>query len=826
MNDLRQTWRTLLRNPGYTAVAITTLALGIGANVAIFSFLDQLLLRPLPVRDPHELAVVALRYPDHTTYTFNYPLYRDYRDGADLLAGLAACQEQSVSLTVDELTERTRALVVTENYFEMLGVPARLGRTLDPKLDAPVNDLGKVVISYGLWQRRFASDPNIAGRVVRLNSQPFAIVGVAPPEFNGTLVAFSPEIYIPIHQSPRLRLAAMFDSNALEARYHTWLNLLGRLKPGVSRKQAELQLQTLTAHIAKEHPDSTATEIVLLDGSQGHNQRVTRASVPLFLLQVVVALLLLAGCANLANLLLARAHGRRKELAIRLALGATRRRIIRHMLTESVLLALAGGLAGLLVATWLTSFLATFHPPGSPTPVSPGLDGRTLMFALLISVATGGVFSLLPAWKASQPGTLEGLKTGAADTGSGQLWNLRSLLVTCQVALSVLVLIAAGLCLRSAHKANTVLPGFEPTRVLLASIDLEAAGKHEPEGRQFFQQLLQRVRSLPGVEAAGLARTVVLSGSGSRISIHQIQDHPGASDESLAFEYNIISPDYFRALGVPFLRGRDFNERDGPEAPRVVIINDVLAQRYWPDQDPIGKRISVPRMVAPPPGANSGSIRTVGEDAYEIIGVVRSGKYRSLTEEPTGMMFWALSQQYEPRLSVHLRAKGDPKTLLASVRTSIRELDRYLPVFNVRTLEEQRVGSLFLQRMAATLLSGFGALALLLAALGVYGVMSYAVGCRTREIGIRLALGAQVSDVLRMILRQGMTLTAVGLSVGLAGALATTHVLRSFLYGISPVDPLTFAGLALVLGGVGVLACWLPARRAAKLDPMTALRSE
>ena len=810
--DLRYGARMLMKQPGFTLIAVLTLALGIGANTAIFSVVDKVMVQTLPVSEPERLVRVVGR--GEQSASFSQPLYADYRDNNDALTGLAAYCETPLNLSDGSQAERAFGLIVSGNYFAVLGVTPALGRTFLPEEDRTWGTHPVAVVSYGLWQRRFGADSKLVGRTIELNGYAFTVVGVAPPEFTGVVRGSAPDIYVPLMMS---REAAPKWAGVAE-RSMSWLSLIGRLKPGLTRQQAETALSALAAQQAKINPKNTDSAIALEDGSRGETEVLSDLSMPLVLLMLAVGLVLLIACANVANLLLVRAAGRRKEIAVRLAVGASRRRLVRQLLTESVMLSAIGGALGLLIAVWLADWLATFSPPGSSfaeAKLLTQLDRHVLGFAASLSLLTGVFFGLAPALQSSKPDLIPALKDEIASAGSGGRWlTLRNLLVATQVALSCIVLVGAGLCVRSLRNLVAIDAGFDPSKVVVMSVDLALNGYTEARGRQFYSELMERTKALPGVESASLARIVPLGGNGMRIGL-EVEGYTPPTGESVIFDFNLAGPDYFKTMKMPLVRGRDFTPQDDAKAKQVVIINETVARTYWAGQDPIGKRLFLGSVFDPQ-----------SVEAPEVIGVVKDSKYRSLTEQVKPAMFLPVSQHYRPDLALHVRTAGNAGATIAAVRKLAQSLDASLPVYGVRTMEEQKRRSLYAPRMAATLLGGFGLLALALAALGLYGVLSYSVAQRTREIGVRLALGAQSIDVFRLVVRQGLALAGVGLLVGIGGALALTRLMRSALYGVSPTDPVSFVVVALLLVLVALLACWLPARRATKVDPMIALRCD
>ncbi|HKP13122.1 MAG TPA: ABC transporter permease, partial [Blastocatellia bacterium] len=687
-----------------------------------------------------------------------------------------------------------------------------------PEEDQTPDTHAVVILSHGCWQRRFGADPKVIGQTVSLNGYPFTVIGVTPAEFSGTVRGYTPELYVPIMMIARAQPAE--GNEPITSNGFWWLNLMGRLKPGVTPQQAEAALTALNEQLysgtekkgafAESHP-------VVKDGRQGDTQMLSDLSFPLKLLMGVVGLVLLIACANVANLLLGRAASRQKEIAVRLAVGASRWRLVRQLLTESLLLAAAGGAGGLMLALWLTDLLTAYMPPSGDGHLSldARLDLRVLGFTLLLSLLTALLFGLVPALNASKPDLVPMLKNEAgAGVMSARRFGLKNILVVAQVALSLVVLVSAGLCLKSLRNLNAVDTGFDTTKVFVMSVDLGTGGYDEARGRAFYSQLTERVAALPAVESFSLASVVPLGKGGMILFLDSLEGYQRQPDERMTILFNVVGEDYFKTMGMRLVAGRDFGPQDRQTAPKVAIINEAMARKYWPDSNPVGKHID--------PGHRPGS----DSQAMEVVGVVRNAKYRDVTEEVEPTFYQPAGQSYSSHMALHVRTSGDPGALISMVRGEVQALDADLPVFNVRTLAEQKSQALYTERMAATLLAAFGGLALGLAALGIYGVMAYTVSRRTREIGIRMALGARVGNVLALILRQGMALILVGVALGLGGAFAATRLLASFLYGVSATDATTFALIALLLTAVAWLACYIPARRATKVDPMVALRYE
>jgi macrolide transport system ATP-binding/permease protein len=823
IQDLRYGARMLWKQPGFTLIVALTLSLGIGANGVIFSLVNALLLRPLPVEKPEQLAgVYTSDFSSGDLGGTSYPDYVDFRDRNRVFEGLAAyLPPEPLSLNIDGTNERMFCEIVSGNYFSTLGVKPSLGRGFLPEEDRTPGERAVAVISHKLWQTRFGGDPAIVGRSVSINGHPFTIVGVGPEKFRGMLRGVAVDWWVPA----MMMKEASPGSDNLTHRSNRGLLLMGRLKPGVTIQQAQADFNSIAAQLYKEWP--THWENIRRQGRsvtvapESEARLMPGASMPITifmtLLMAVAGLVLLIACANVANLLLARATARRKEIAIRLALGARRGRLIRQLLSESVLLALLGGGAGLLLAGWGADLLMAFKPP-LPFPVELDLHGdwRVFSFMFGLSVLTGIVFGLTPALASSRPDVNASLKneTGAANTG-GRPGRLRGSLVVTQVAVSMLLLICAGLFLRSLGAASSIDPGFDADNLLAMSMDLQLQGYDETKGRNFTNQLLERVRSLPGVVSASMTDQLPLGfgGSSRGVTIDGYTPQPGESTE---INSSIVAPGYFETLRIPLLQGRTFQQQDDAIAPGMALVNEAFARRYWPGQPPIGKRIQM-----------GGGRNVSNEIPYiAVIGVVKDGKYSSLSEEATPFIYFNMAQNLTLSPTLVVRTQGDPLALLAAVRGEVTALDKNLPLYDVKTMRQHLGLALLPARLAGGVLGVFGLIALSLAAAGIYGVMAYLVAQRTREIGIRMALGANARDVLRLVARQGMTLVSIGMAIGLAAALALTQLLKSLLFGVSATDPLTFAVIASLLMSVALLACWIPARRATKVDPMVALRCE
>jgi putative ABC transport system permease protein len=807
IQDVRFGARMLRKHPGFTLVAVLTLAFGIGANTAIFSVVNSVLLRPLQY--PNAERIVAIQELDEkgSRVQVTPANFLDWRAQNTMFEQLAAIYARTANLSAGEEAERIDLAMTSVNFFQVFGVRPHAGRFFLPEEESAGHP-SVVVLSYGLWQRQFGGDPSLVGRSLMLDGQPFTVVGIAPAGFQ---YPNKTEAWIPPFKSvPTLN--AQMDIE--RARGFGFLSVVGLLKPGASVTQAHDEMMAITARLRQQYPASNNNRFNRVVSLQTHLVGESRTA--LLLLLGAVALLLLIACANVANLLLARASTRQKEIAVRLALGATRLRLVRQLLVESVLLGLAGGIMGLLLGLWGVDLMRRLLPVDFPLAQSIGVDLRVLGFTLLVSFLTGIVFGLAPALQSTKPDVNEALKESARSSSGGARSNrVRSLLIVSEVALSLVLLIGAGLLFRSFLRLQAVELGFRPQSML--TFRLSPAGQNFRQDAQyvaFYSQVAERIKTLPGVEAVGVINTLPLV-KGWTTSI-MVQGRPLLTrDKWPPVNYRSVSPDYFRAVSVPVMKGRAFDERDNDKGPLVLLINQSLARRDFPGEEPIGKRL------------NFGGVDNDGQPIwFEIVGVVADVRSLELNAEPTPEIYTSYLQDPFANMSYVVRSQVEPKSLIPAVREVVRQVDKAQPIAEVREMEQIVSQAAAQPRFNSLLLGLFASLALLLAAAGIYGVMSYAVTQRTHEIGVRMALGAQTKDVLRLVVGQCMRLTLMGLALGLVCAFALTRVMVSLLYGVKPTDLSTFAGGTLLLIIVALAACYLPARRAIKVDPMIALRYE
>jgi putative ABC transport system permease protein len=806
--DVRYGLRTLSKNPGFTAVAVLALALGIGANSAIFSVVNAVLLNPLPFPEEGQLLRLGegtRGQPLAERGSFSFPDYRDVRAQAQTLAHVAAFWNSGAILTGAGLEEeQLHGADVTPEYFAVLGTRPELGRVLTDEDNHP--NAEAVVISHSLWQRRFGGRRDVVGQQLKLGSSTMTVVGVMPAEFEYPFRTPHQDFWEPLDDRP---------TPAREQRDNHSYNVIARMKPGVTVGQSSAELDTISRRLEQQYPDSNTT--VLIAGVSMHDD-VTRDVRPaLLILLGAVGFVLLIACANVANLMLARATVRYKEIAVRTALGASRWRIVRQLLVESLLLALAGGAAGLLLAVWGADVLVAASPSDIPRVEQVGLDARVVVFTILVSVLTGVAFGLVPALQASKTELTGALKEGGRGTTEGFRRNrARSLLVVAEVALSLVLLIGAGLLIRSFVRLMQTDPGFDPSRVVTLDIPLDRH-RYDTEEKQaaFFDRLVERARQLPGVEAAGLVNDVPFSHEVDVMTFNIAGRPPALPGNEPSAHDTVVSPGYFEAMRIPLREGRMFSQQDGPNTPRVLLVSEALARKYFAGQNAVGQRLVVD--YDPP----------LGNVTYEIVGVVGDA-HRLTLEKAAEPEFYVLNDQLpQRRMNLVVRTSAaNPASMTAALRGAVAELDKGQTIWQTRTLGELVSASVAGRRFNMALLGVFAFVALALAALGIYGVMSYSVTRRTHEVGVRMALGASRGDVLRLIVGQGMMLALAGVAVGLAAAFAVTRVLAGLLFGVTATDPLTYAGLALLLAAIAFVSCYLPARRATKVDPMVALRYE
>ena len=808
LRDLQFALRQLRKNPGFSLLAVGTLALGIAANITIFSWINSTLLDPIPgvAHTSNMITIMRGERSEHPTPPFSYLDYAELRDSSHSFAGLLAYHHDYVSITGSGKPERIYGTLASSNYFEALGVRPALGRTLLPTLSNERSGVAEAVIGYDLWQNRYAGDPAIVGKTIQINLHPYTIVGVAPKGFHGCASGLRSQVWIPLGMD-----SLVWGSNRINQRDTQWLNVLGRLKPGVNASQAAGELNVLMQHIVERFPVE----------HQGPNQISTDplwrspfgANVYFYgtlpILLALAAVLLLLACANVANLLLVRSVARRREFAIRLSMGANRWRVVRQLLVENLLIALAGGVAAIVITLWSANTLSYFLPSTTlPLALNGRVDGPVLLAAFLVSVLTAAISGVIPALRCSSLSPVAVLKDESLSTSGGiSKSRLTGGLVVAQIALSLLLLACAGLFVRSLQNAQKTNPGFDPDGVLLTSIDLDSMGYNFAQTSEFDRRLLEHLKQLPGAQSVTIADFSPLS-----FSIHSDVVQPAGYvprlRESMEVDRGLVGPGYLATLRTPLLAGREFTLADDAKSESVAIVNKALVDRYWPGQNAIGKRIKI-----------AGGWCTV-------VGVAANGKYRRMVYEQAPLVLVPMLQRNSGQQIVHVRTKGDPLALASAVERAIHDLNADLPVYNTTSMRESMmIGNVF-ERIAVAFAGTFGLLALLLSAVGIYGVVAYSTKQRTHEIGIRMALGAAQSDVFREVLGQGIRLALIGLGIGLAVSVAFTRLLRGMLFGVGANDWLTFAVVPLVLLLVTMCACYLPARRAAMVEPMRALRTE
>ncbi len=824
--DLRYGLRMLLKSPGFTVVTVLTLALGIGANTALFSLVNSVLLGSLPVHNPEALVVV--KYTDSRSQEaeedFSYPMYQAMRDKNTVFRNVLTRSGVDFNASYGGQSERAVGEMVSGNYFETLGVQPFLGRLIGPEDDRTPGAHPVAVLSYGYWQRRFGSDPAVVGKDVILNNNPIRVIGITPPLFYGTEMARNPDIRVPMMMATVFRPV---PANRLENPRHRWMTILARRKPEVSVAHAQASLdilyhQILAAELqelgssinAHDKERAFASRIQLAPGNQGFAHLRGEMERPLLLMFCVTGIVLLVACANLANLLLARNAKRKQEISVRLAIGAGRGRLIRQWLTESLLLSGLGGCAGIFVAYWAKTGLLGFLPANFSANLHAPMDLRVLVFALLVSLITGLLFGLVPALQLSETGVSIALRHDSPSIASGErLFSLRSALIFLQVALSLPLLIGAGLFLHSLENLRGVSTGFVKENVFLTTLNPAMNGYPQDRIKSLYDDLLARVRDMPDVRAASLTTSSVISGGWDQEGV-KVEGYLPGPDENMSPNAAVVSPGYFATMGIPFVAGRDFTEQDTAARPKVVIINETMAHYFFGNKDPLGKKIGTEDDPKAPPDR-------------EIIGVVKDAKYVRLSEAPRRHFYAPMAQELRLLdMTLEVRTSGDPEKIGDLVRAQVHNLDANLPLYATTTLEIQIDDSLTQERLLTWLSSLFGVLATLLASLGLSGVVAFSVARRTREIGIRMALGAQAGDILRHVVSHMAFLVTAGMAVGLAAAYGLSRLLGSMLYEVGSADPLAFAGACFLLGVVAALAAYLPAHRATQVDPIVALRYE
>lgn len=813
--DVRLGLRVLAKSPSFTLAIALTLGLGIGANAAVFSIINALLLRPLPVADPTNLYVVAVSHQDNERpHNVSWADYVDYRDKSGVFSDLAAFDIGFAGLSVDNRADRITVNHVTGNFFSMLGVNASVGRVILPSEGNTYGADPVIVLGHSYWKKRFGGDPTVIGRQVLVNAQPFTVVGVVPESFTGVYALVEFDAYLPfgmMFPEPTYR-------ETIERRDNHDLRVIGRLKPGVSLAQAQAGVELLSQQLEKQYPDTNKTVRARVIPEHLARPEPNSADSNPFVAGVfmlLVTLVLLVACVNVVNLMMVRATIRARELAVRAALGAGRMRLVRQLLTESLLLSAAGGLAGAGIGRWVSGLLSRMTlPMDLPIKFDLSFDWRVFGYVALVALGTGVVVGLLPALRASRADLNEVLREGGrsmADGGSRQ-W-VRSTLVVAQVAVSLVLLVAAALFVRSVQHAQTVDLGFSPDHVLNQSMDVSQQGYDEAHGREFYRAVEARVRTLPGVESVSYAFSVPFGYYNSAEYVEAEGQPVPHGQRRPSSQFNLVGPEYFQTMKIRVVRGRAFTAEDDERARPVAIVNEMFAKRFWPGQDPIGKRF-----------------RAEGTDKrwLEVVGVTKTGKYTFIFEDPGLYYFAPIAQQYRPLRVLHVRTTGAPEALAPAIQKEIRALNPDLPVYDVRSMDHMLQGpnGFFLLKMGALFGGALGVLGLVLALVGIYGVVSYAASQRTQEIGVRMALGAQGRDILRLVVGHGLVLIGIGVVAGLAASFGVARLLSNMLFGISSTDPVTFVGVPLLLGGMALAASYVPALRATRIDPMRALRQD
>ena len=808
--DVRYSLRMIVKTPGFAIIAILTLALGIGANTTIFSWINSTLLNPIPgLANPREVVALSLSRPSESPFLFTYPDVVAMRDGQRSFAGITANGTVPMSLTGNDKPERIWGTVATANYFTVLGVRPALGRGFLPAEDEKPGGAPVAVISYRLWQTHFGANPDIVGRSIEINQRPYTIVGVTPALFQGSQTGLRSEIWVPITMVQQL----MERGDLLHDHHYFWMSAMGRLKPGVAPEQAQeemtLRLKPEVRNYPEEHKGHETVTVYPLWRSPFSVNQIFSMLLPM--LMSIAGFVLLLACANVANLMLVRSVARRREIAVRMALGASRWRLVRQSLIESLMLALAGGAAASIITLWTAGSLMKFLPAMDyPVSLIVRTDRTVLLATLGISVLTGVLFGILPALRSSGEAPVGVLKEDAGSVSSGlHKARLTSGLVVAQISLSLLLLICAGLFIRSFLSAQQTDPGFSPHHVLIASYDLFTAGYSPEAGAEFDRQLAAKLEALPGIQSVALSSRVPVGFPQGSTSI-KMDGYVPQANESMETQDVIVTPNYLKTMQIPILKGRDFTLRDNKDSARTVIVSQAFVDRYWPHQEAIGRRV----------------YSDLTHEWFNVVGVARDSKATGLNENPKPFLYLPLYQVYQATMIVNARVEGDPLASGLAVEKAIHELNPALVVFDVADLEARWQIASFQQRIAGTFVGAFGLVALILSTVGVYGVTSYTTRQRIHEIGIRMALGANKEDVLRLVLAQGLRLTLVGVGLGLAASFGLTRYLKSMLLGVTSTDALTFLTVVFLLCAVALLACLIPALRAIRVDPIVALRHE
>jgi len=809
--DLRYSLRVMAKAPGFATLAVLTLALGIGANTTIFSWINSTLLNPVPgLSKPNEVVSLTLSKPGDNPFPFTYPDLEAMRDGQQSFTGIAACAFAQMSLTGTRKPERIWGMVASANYFDVLGVRPALGRGFLPEEDAKPGGAPVAVIGYRLWQTHFGANPDIVGQTIQINQHPYTIVGVTPAAFQGSQTGVRTDVWVPIMMQAQVNA----QGDLLHDHHYFWLLGFGRLKPGVTLAQAQEEMTLHLNREVKNYPDEhkghdSVTVYPLWRNPFGLNYFLATL---LPILMCIAGLVLLLACANVANLMLVRSVGRRREIAIRISLGGSRWRLVQQLLAESLMLALAGGVVALLITFWTQGTLMKFMPVTEDLPLALNItaDRTVLLATLVISILTGVIFGILPALRASAVAPFAVLKeeTGTVSGGLRKA-RLASGLVVAQISLSLLLLICAGLFIRSFRSAQQMYPGFNPHHVLIASYDLFPAGYSETTGMEFDRQLVAKLEALPGVQSVSLSTRVPLGFGGGSTSVKP-EGYVSPAKESMETQMAIVTPNFLRTMQIPLVKGRDLTLQDTKNSQRAVIVSEAFANRYWPNQEALGKKLN----------------SDLTHEWFTVVGVARDCKVTGLNEKPTPFLYLPLYQVYRADMIINARVSGDPMTYGKTVENAVHELNPDVVVFDITTLELRDQFSSFGQRVAGTFVGAFGLLALILAAVGIYGVTAYTTRQRTREIGIRVTLGATKQDVLYLVLARGVQLMLIGVAIGVVLSWVLTRFLSGLLLGVSSTDAMTFSSVAILLCAVALFACLIPAIWAMRVDPVVALRYE